>query len=1274
MDRPVALNDSQRDASTGSVAATVVMAPSRRLVEYFVIVSSAPVTATEKDHPNDADTDTNAKQMQNSPPSNESGGSSRIRTSSTGKPGHTPNASKQLPSKRSLSFGKLLRGSSMGKNSKNKRRSKRNVRSSSDTDVDRIAIVGDEKIKKSGQQTQSEPLYYKPEITARYPLEDHDDAPLNDAVASFCFSIIGDKVVPRTEFRLPKVHHFVLTDEQGKRFYGTCLTFYEECECMSRIGEAGNDEIISRSKKKKNLSPRRLMKKSGIGGSQKQDGTKRYLPQVLCIISSYPYLTAFREYLSQLWRLATTTNLMTAPIERYVLNICSEIPAPPAGAFELQMSILNSTIRFWSPPADQPIAYVALPFHLLFECLDIKNILFCWYSLALERRVLLISSEGSLLTVVAEILLSLLFPMSWSQAYIPLLPQEMSPILDAPFPYLCGVCAENINSFADDIGDETIVVDLDRNLVTPGPCTPQFPPIPEGRRQKLESALQKAAGDVFWSARDVTKREIAEAYYPGEKLSDRQVEACDYNKLMHFYKTGAKGKEKYSIQRPEDATMSESLAKIKRHGIAIWDQRLKSFDDAFNLACTPDSARKHEATSDDDQSTWDAVQEAFLMFYASALKNYRKYLVEPGTGGEGNNSEMSRWSQCAQFRAADFIADQRAEYQPFLTEFCSTQQFDEFVCKRRGLPAILFFDQTVDDKLNRTKRRFKAKVDTPFLVSAKAHKQLKQIKAVEPNRSDLPFDGPVDVDDLEIQKTFVYPSFPKKFDQDLFGMPRPIPGIVSAEFDRQAALLERLRVSYNYGDGTDEDMQVIANWDSSPSPERAVFGLYFSLFAPTIGLTLASCQAEQSRLAEEERNWTIPTTSSPSGIEISPDDGNGLFYPATLPSVRSRQNRLFRTETKREEAAQVARSQLDLAFDMLLMMKARDIPLSDRQIFRHLIDACGRCQDAKRARDILDMMSATGVSCDGELLMSYVSAFPPSPSTFAGSRRLASASGSASKTTDTPQTKKKGDEWDLFGSPSMKETQKRFSNMFKGSFFSDEESSETGPDDDSSRGVTSEVSDSSKGEDDKPKAPSIPTSTREKKDHHRVFSPLRDRKKEKLRKKSELCVTDPIQQQVVLGESLLEYLYPGIDIDVSSEACPSCSTILTEDNIIGGWRCLELRDHSTQCPKCNARFVPKFSVSSSSPSFEGSQGRNTPLYCEYLSPWVVRYLVHNAIEREERGFDAILDKDWRCSGINATLWWNLVAHFIRFRLPLTLLLQGSFPNCLVTPSPDHIDS
>ena len=33
---------------------------------------------------------------------------------------------------------------------------------------------------------------------------------------------------------------------------------------------------------------------------------------------------------------------MTLPIERYIANFCSEIPAPPPGSFEVQTTILDS--------------------------------------------------------------------------------------------------------------------------------------------------------------------------------------------------------------------------------------------------------------------------------------------------------------------------------------------------------------------------------------------------------------------------------------------------------------------------------------------------------------------------------------------------------------------------------------------------------------------------------------------------------------------------------------------------------------------------------------------------------------------------------------------------------------------------------------------------------------------------------------------------------------------------------------------------------------------
>ena len=93
------------------------------------------------------------------------------------------------------------------------------------------------------------------------------------------------------------------------------------------------------------------------------------------------------------------------------------------------IQILTTTIRFWAPPANQPIPYVALPFGVLFECLDIDNVIFAWYALTLERKILLISSQCSLLTICSEILCSLLFPMQWSHLYVPVLPRFLSPML-----------------------------------------------------------------------------------------------------------------------------------------------------------------------------------------------------------------------------------------------------------------------------------------------------------------------------------------------------------------------------------------------------------------------------------------------------------------------------------------------------------------------------------------------------------------------------------------------------------------------------------------------------------------------------------------------------------------------------------------------------------------------------------------------------------------------------------------------------------------------------
>jgi DENN (AEX-3) domain/uDENN domain len=263
---------------------------------------------------------------------------------------------------------------------------------------------------------------FRPTITSRYPLEDHADNPLNPMVVQFCHPV-GDVVVPSKSYELPRIHHFVLTNERGRKIYGTCLTVFEEH--VPALHSPWNQHSLTEEDDSS--------VEGGVELSMSESTRRKalYLPKVLCLLSTWPYLTAFREYLSQLYRLAVLTDAMIAPIERFVVNLY-EIPAPPPGSYEVQVSILNSTIRFWAPPAKLPIAYTALPFQILFECLDADNVLLVWSAMLMERKILLVSSQHSILTVCSEIVCSLLFPMRWSHLYIPLLPKMLCPMLDAP--------------------------------------------------------------------------------------------------------------------------------------------------------------------------------------------------------------------------------------------------------------------------------------------------------------------------------------------------------------------------------------------------------------------------------------------------------------------------------------------------------------------------------------------------------------------------------------------------------------------------------------------------------------------------------------------------------------------------------------------------------------------------------------------------------------------------------------------------------------------------
>ncbi|GKY91231.1 hypothetical protein MPSEU_000095700 [Mayamaea pseudoterrestris] len=1093
---------------------------------------------------------------------------------------------------------------------------------------------------------------FAPEITARYPLEDYDDNPLNPMTVQFCFPS-GDVIVPTKAYEMPRVHHFALTTERGRKIYGTCLTMMEEYSItpsnpFARMTQ--EDEDVSTT---------------GVEISFLQKQETLYLPKVLCILSTGPYLTAFREYLGQLYRLATATNMMMCPIERYVVNLCKEIPAPPPGAYEVQVSILDSTIRIWAPPAKLPIAYVALPFQILFECLDLDNIIKLWSAMVLERKILLLSSQHSILGVCAEILCSMLFPFRWSHLYIPLLPRMLCPMLDAPMPYLCGVVRENWLHAQQFVAGDTIVVDLDRNSIVIGQLVQPIPNLPQRKLSKLQATLHDTIGHVFWRARGLEKEYRTMST---KKLHKRVV---------------------------------PTITKDNQ-----WIEKLSGLDHAFNLAYTPDSPNLLEDTlPEDEQNMW-LAQEAFLRFFVALMKGYHVFLSIPSRTitkqGGGTVVKPS-------FNRGGFLDSQKSEAAEFLAEFCLTQHFDDFLTRRMyspGEPDLIFFDQSIKAKINRSKLKLR-KSETPLLQNAKAHKDLQKIKAIAPSGEGLK-----DVDFSSVLKPYAYKSWPEELNTKLLSIPRPLPKTLVAEFDRQALLVEKLRATIVDDDIANESGEFYGV-DFDPSLEVATFTVFLFVYCALVGREWQEYakrrrqeldsmgvgldykidgehqQIDQTEGLEERE--AVEGLISDIACDACPNEGlvtmmqvlayceggaqdiySAIFKPAAdevanlqlqlTEAIGLGPKEIGEALDEFDEAREVAAAQLDLAFDILKTMNLRGLSV-DSDAYLSLMEACGRCGDTHRALNLIQLMRHDGFAADSEVLACFIAAFVQD-----GENGVDIGSSHSTRLNANKKTRQDSDAYFSYlkkklvaaeataklrgDTPSSTSIARFYDKAIDGVESADVASVEVKSHSSGGAAILDWLSQYV----GPPQNPLMLRKERGRRRRKTVQTPVLNR-----------LVTEMVQRQVALGESLLDFVFPNLSIDTTSDPCPQCSYVLMETDVCMGWTPCGFSDYTTKCPKCLYRFVPQFVVTCSASTFEGSQGSGTPLYCEFLSPWVIRRNLQNIVKGES-GIDRLLDPSWRSgTGIQATIFWNLMVHFRRNRLPFSFLLQGSFNSRLILP-------
>ncbi|KAL7269540.1 hypothetical protein RUND412_007798, partial [Rhizina undulata] len=179
---------------------------------------------------------------------------------------------------------------------------------------------------------------------------------------------------------------------------------------------------------------------------------------------------------------------MWQPLERYVVNLCSEAAAPSLSKTQVEISVRELRLFARKEAANELPGCRNTDLYAMFRALSLQNVVTMFEFALSESRIILLSSNTAMLQIVCRALVSLMYPLQWLGIYIPVLPARLLSALEAPCPYIVGI--ERRYDKIELPEEDFVCVDLDSDVIISS-----NPPnlLPRQQRRKLISLLQLAA-------------------------------------------------------------------------------------------------------------------------------------------------------------------------------------------------------------------------------------------------------------------------------------------------------------------------------------------------------------------------------------------------------------------------------------------------------------------------------------------------------------------------------------------------------------------------------------------------------------------------------------------------------------------------------------------------------------------------------------------------------------------------------------------------------------
>ncbi|EJD76428.1 DENN domain-containing protein 5A, variant [Loa loa] len=547
-------------------------------------------------------------------------------------------------------------------------------------------------------------LLYVPPLERSYVASVLHHFPERRSAYSFPSEIVslclpkGLKFHTQNDIPSPAMHTFANIREDGSRINGCALIYHEEvrdvglCEHMSQLHTEHVRALTAREKATERAHvppgtvsggthtlPRGNRKNRAKRTSYYDSGSSRlYVAKCICLISRIPFVSAGEHLLTALHSFFTSeVQPPPLPLESYIYWILNEVPLPaPGSTLKICLDRIDIVLQ---RPGPNELPFFDHSLSSLFDLLTVDKFLRLFTCFLLEHQILLCSRSFQRLMLVAESLCSLAFPFRWQLTYVPILPYSQLKFMEAPVPFVMGLCYEDTISEQIFQGN-MCVLDIDSGVLNMPEDVPALPDRTEFAKEvasvlmRYEEQSAVLNGEVMRrqigaTGKDWYKKRMSRSF-DGETLPSMLEEDNSSRRIVSR-------KDLAPLPFDDVLKQSEVLARVTaiahRAGVSIPFENIQKELQSNDFCTNSPVCREYFK----DMKINNAVREVFINRFAWLLYSYEHFVIN--TSCPDLETYFASRESVTNFDKATFLSDQPSKNLPFLAAFLETQMFTSFI-------------------------------------------------------------------------------------------------------------------------------------------------------------------------------------------------------------------------------------------------------------------------------------------------------------------------------------------------------------------------------------------------------------------------------------------------------------------------------------------------------------------------------------------------------------------------------------------------------------------